>query len=120
MNLRHFKRLVPVILVVGLAAASAFAKSGKRVLLSQSATLNGTTIPAGNYQIAWSANTSDPTVNFVQGKRTVASVQAKWADRDTKYPSTEVLYDNGNGGRTIVEIRLGGTSRALVFEDSAS
>lgn len=125
MNFRYLKRLVPVIVVVALAAASAFAKNGtkseKKVTLNQTAALNGSAIPAGSYNVTWSADTGDPTVSFVKGKETVASAQAKWVDRSTKYDENEVLYSNdSDGNRTIIEIRFAGMSRALVFGDSAS
>jgi hypothetical protein len=125
MNLRHFKRLVVAIGVVALVAASAFAKNGtkneKKLTINQTAALNGTSIPAGNYSVTWSADSGDPTVSFVKGKETVASAQAKWVDRSTKYDQNEVLYSNSNdGSKTIIEIRFAGMSRALVFGDSAS
>ena len=125
MNLRQFKRLVPVIVVVALAAASAFAKSGtkneKKLTINQAAALNGAAIPAGSYNVSWSADSGDPTVSFVKGKETLASAQAKWVDRGKKYDQNEVLYsNNSDGSRTIIEIRFAGMSRALVFGDSAS
>ena len=125
MNLRYFKRLVPVIVVVALAATAAFAKNGtkneKKVTINQAAALNGAAIPAGSYNVTWSAESGDPTVNFVKGKETIASAQAKWVDRSTKYDQNEVLYsNNGDGSRTIIEIRFAGMSRALVFGDSTS
>jgi hypothetical protein len=125
MNLRYVKRLVPVITVAGLIATSAFAKNGakneKKVTLSQTAALNGVAIPAGSYNVTWSAESGDPTVTFVKGKETVASAQARWVDRDTKYEQNQVLYsNNSDGSRTIIEIRFAGMNRALVFGDSAS
>lgn len=125
MNLRYLKRFVPVIVVVALAAASAFAKnstkSEKKLTINQAAALNGAAIPAGSYNVTWSSDSGDPTVSFVKGKETVASSQAKWVDRGTKYDQNEVLYSNGNdGNKTIIEIRFAGMSRALVFGDSTS
>jgi len=125
MNLRHVKRLVPVIVVAGLIATSAFAKNGakseKKVTLSQTAALNGVAIPAGSYNVTWSAESGDPTVTFVKGKEAVATAQARWVDRDTKYEQNQVLYsNNSDGSRTIIEIRFAGMNRALVFGDSAS
>ncbi|HXJ96851.1 MAG TPA: hypothetical protein VMT20_28755 [Terriglobia bacterium] len=125
MNLRYVKRLVPVIVVAGLITTSAFAKSGakseKKVTLNQTAALNGAAIPAGSYSVTWSADNGDPTVTFVKGKETVATAQAKWEDRDTKYEQNQVLYsNNSDGSKTIIEIRFAGMNRALVFGDSAS
>jgi len=121
MSLRFTKRLLPLIVVLALATASAFAKDQHNLTLRHGASINGTTVAAGNYKITWSAESGDPTVNFVKGKENVASAQAKWVDRDTKYSNDQVVYSNDGGtAPKIVEIRFAGKSQVLVFEDSAS
>jgi hypothetical protein len=121
MSLRFVKHLVPVIVVLALAAASAFAKDQHNITLRHGASLNGTTIAAGSYKVTWSAESGDPTVNFIKGKESVASAQAKWVERNTKYDSDQVVYSNQDGSAPkILEIRFAGKSQALVFEDSAS
>ena len=121
MSLRSFARLAPVILVVVLAAASAFAKDQRNITLKHPASVNGTAVPAGSYKVTWSAESGDPTVNFIKGKETVASAQAKWVDRNSKYDNDSVLYSTeSDGSQKIIEIRFAGKSQVLVFEGSAS
>jgi len=122
MSLRFMKQIAPLVLVFALATASAFAKDQHSITLRHGASINGTTVGAGSYKVTWSAESGDPTVNFVKGKENVASAQAKWVERNTKYSSDQVVYSNdGNGGAPkIVEIRFAGKSQALVFEESAS
>lgn len=120
MNLRLRKLLTPAILLVVLCAASAFAKNGKHVTFNKDIAINGTTLAAGSYGVTWSAESGDPTINFVKGKQTVATVQAKWVDRGAKYDSDSVVYtDGGNGSRSIAEIRFAGMSQVLVFGDAS-
>jgi hypothetical protein len=121
MSLRFKKLFVPLIMVLALAAASAFAKDQRTVTLKHEASLNGTTVAAGSYKVTWSAESGDPTVNFVKGKENVATAQAKWVDRDTKYDTDQVVYSNDGGGAPkIVELRFAGKSQVLVFDDSMS
>ena len=121
MSLRFFKRFIPMVMVLALATVSAVAKDQHNVTLRHNASLNGTAVAAGSYKVTWSAESGDPTVNFVKGKESVASAQAKWVDRSTKYDSDQVVYSNDGGSAPkIVEIRFAGKSQVLVFEDSAS
>jgi hypothetical protein len=121
MSLRFTKHLVPLILVLALAAASAFARDQHNLTLRHGASINGTTIAAGSYKVTWSAESGDPTVNFVKGKESVATAQAKWVERNTKYDNDQVVYSNDGGAAPkIMELRFAGKSQVLVFEDSAS
>jgi hypothetical protein len=121
MSLRFKKLFVPLIMLLALAAVSAFAKDQRNITLKHQASLNGTTVAAGSYKVTWSAESGDPTVNFVKGKDNIATAQAKWVDRNTKYDSDQVVYSNDGGGAPkIVELRFAGKSQVLVFEDSAS
>jgi hypothetical protein len=121
MSLRFLKRLVPLMVVLALATVSALAKDQHSITLRHNASLNGTAVAAGSYKVTWSAENGDPTVNFVKGKENVASAQAKWVDRNTKYDSDQVVYSNDGGSAPkIVEIRFAGKSQVLVFEDSTS
>jgi hypothetical protein len=115
------KRLIPLFMVLALATASAFAKDHHNVTLRHGASINGTTVAPGQYKVTWSAETGDPTVNFIKGKESVASAQAKWVERNTKYGNDQVVLQNdGDGAPKILEIRFAGRSQVLVLEDSAS
>lgn len=119
MNLRLQKLVAPAILLVVLVAGSAFAKS-KHVTLNKAVDVNGATLVAGSYNVTWSAPGGDPTVSFMKGKKTLASEQAKWVDRGTKYENDAVIYsNNGDGASHIIEIRFAGMRQALVFGDAS-
>jgi len=121
MNVRILKRLTPVILLAALMAGTAFAKDHATITLGQTASINGTTLPQGNYKVAWVSHSPQATVTFSQGKEKVATAEGKWVDRSTKYDSDQVLYSNdGAGPKKVIEIRFAGMSQALVFGDSDS
>jgi hypothetical protein len=121
MSLRSMKRLIPFIVVLALATTFAFAKDHHNVTLRHGAFINGTDVAPGEYKVTWSAETGDPTVNFIKGKESVASAQAKWVERNAKYDRDEVVLQNDvRGAPKILEIRFAGKSQVLVFENAAS
>jgi hypothetical protein len=119
MDARSFKRLAPVLVIFVLTAASAFAKNDKnerRLTLNHAVSVNGTTIPAGTYKVAWVSHSPEATVTFLNGQKAVATSAATWVDRGTPYQDDAVVYSaDSDGSRSIVEIRFKGMSKALVF-----
>lgn len=93
-----------------------FANESRPVALSHDVVLGGTTLPAGRYVARWHAHSPRATVEFVRDNKVVLSTEARFEDRGKKYPSTTVVYDTApNGIRTLLEIRLGGSSKVLMF-----
>jgi hypothetical protein len=117
MNIR--KNLGTSILSVALLLASGIpgiAKDSRTVALTHAVVLSGTTLPAGKYVVRWEAQGPRTTVEFARDHEVVLSTACKFEDRGKKYPSNTVVYDTASGGTiTISEIRLGGSSGVLVF-----
>jgi len=100
-----------------LASVSAFAENSTSVALSSSVSLNGTLIKAGRYSLTWEQHSPDATVTFSDGKKAVATARGRIVDRGIKYRRNMVVDNrNPDGSRVIVEIRLGGTTQAIVFD----
>jgi hypothetical protein len=61
-----------------LFSATAFAgNAGKKNLhLDKNVTIEGKTLPAGDYKVEWTGTGSDVKVNILKGKETVATVSA--------------------------------------------
>ena len=89
--------------VMTLSAASTY-----KVSLHQDATVNGKQVKAGDYKIEVKDNN---TAVLKQGKTTV-EVPVKTETAQSKFPSTQVQYTDGNN---LQEIRVGGTNTKLVF-----
>ena len=99
-----------VFLIAAAMSAAAAAESYK-VTLFQESIVNGTTLKPGDYKVI----VADNMATITAGKNKVeAPVKVETAD--SKFPTTSVRYQNGDGKYRVKEIRLGGTATKLVFE----
>jgi hypothetical protein len=94
-----------------LAFASASAKSF-RVTLFQPTVMAGTELKPGEYKL----NVENDKVVMTDGKQSVESA-VKVEQAPSKFSTTSVRYASGEGKNRVQEIRLGGTTMKLVFND---
>jgi len=108
-------------LVLFLMAVPGMAKDSKLVTMPYSASINGTQLSAGDYQVSWVSHSPEATVTFKQGKQVSATVEGTVVERPNRYESSSVLYSNNpDGSRTVMEIRFAGTNKVLTFGSPAS
>jgi hypothetical protein len=103
-----------VVAIALFVAVSAGAKSKdyKSVLLHYDATVAGSHLASGDYNIEWNTH----TVSFLHGSKVVATVEGKIVDRGTRYGANQVVYGaDANGARSIQEIRFQGSSEVIEF-----
>jgi hypothetical protein len=98
------------VLSLALFAFAANAATYK-VTLSQTSTLKGTELKAGEYKL----DVKDAKVTVTSGKTSV-DIPAKVESVDQKFETTSVRY-LGTEKPKITEIRIGGTKTKLVFND---
>jgi hypothetical protein len=98
-----------MILLALSVSAVAGAKSFK-VTLFQPSTVGASELQPGEYKL----DLNGSKVVITNGKKT-AEAEVKVEASDTKFNSTTVRYENGNGSYRVQEIRLGGTKTKLVF-----
>lgn len=104
------KKLLLSFATVALAVASA--ASSYRITLFQPSIVAGTELKPGDYKVTL----TDNKVVIKSGKTSVeATVKTETAD--SKFSSTTVRYSNGDGKYRLQEIRLGGTTTKLIFEN---
>jgi hypothetical protein len=73
-------------------------------------------VPAGPCVISWESYSPDAIVKIDNNKDPDVSVQGKWLKQGTKYGQDAVGYrKNGDGSRTLIEIRFSGMTQTLVF-----
>ena len=118
------RKVLGVLILAAVASLTASArgssKPSKTFTVDQAASLKGTNLSPGSYKVSWETHSSEATVTVASTKdgKVVATVPAKIVDRGVKYDRNAVVYDEGaNGSRVISEIRLAGTTEALVFSD---
>jgi cell division protein FtsN len=93
-----------------------FERGSRSFAFGSGLTLNGTHVPDGDCIISWESYSPDANVEFVKRDSVVATADGKWVKRDVKYWDDAYVYrKNGDGSRTLLEIRFGGMSQALVF-----
>jgi len=113
-------RLMTVLALALAVAGLALAKDSKKVKLEYPASIHGTQLAAGQYEVSWETHSPEATVTFKLQKNVVATAEGKMVQRANKFETNSVLYStNPDGSRTIMEIRFGGTNQVLIFGESS-
>jgi hypothetical protein len=103
------KKFVLVFAVLALAVASA---ENYKVTLSQSSTVKGNPLKAGEYRL----NLENTKCTLKNGKQSV-EVPVKVETVEKKFDTTTIRYRSEGEKPSISEIRIGGTKTKLVFEE---
>jgi len=105
-----------VLALAVLASTVAFAgnKPGS-LYLSDAAQVNGKQLPAGNYNVKWEGSGPEVQVQFLQGKKVVASAPAKVEQTPSKPSKDAAVIETASGSRSLVEARFAGKNYKLVF-----
>ena len=113
-------------LILGLAvllASSAFASNSNKgsLQLSDPASIGGTQLKAGNYDVKWDGEGANVQVNVLKGSKVVATVPAHLIDLADK-PSNDsaVVKKNADGTESIAEIHFSGKKQALAIGNNTS
>jgi hypothetical protein len=97
-----------------------YEKGSRTFTLPSTLTLNGTRMPVGLYFISWDSYVPDVFVKFEKDSSVLATAEGKWVRRPVRYEDDAIVYrKNGDGSRTLLEIRFAGMSQALVFGKSS-
>jgi hypothetical protein len=107
------KKALFATLVLGLATA--YAGSSYRVTLYRSTVVNGTELKAGDCKV----ELHDNKIVLKQGKTTAESA-VKVETSAQKYLSTSVGYTGEGSGNELQELRLGGTTTKVIFDQAAT
>jgi hypothetical protein len=96
----------------------AFERGSRTVALRSGLTLNGGRIDIGDCVISWESYMTDTSVKFTQGEYVVATADGQWVKRGVRYTRDEYVYRrNGDGSKTLLEMRFSGMNQALVFNN---
>ena len=104
-----------------LLSTSAFARpKSESITLYQDATVNGTSLPAGDYVVKYDVDGSNAQVKFMKGGKEVASANGQVKTLGKKPNSTQVVLNNAGSARNISEIDFGGKDTAISFESAGA
>jgi hypothetical protein len=99
-----------------LMTVSAFAGSANKgsLQLLDPVTVNGKSLPAGEYSLQWDGSGSNVQLSVLKGKNVVATTPAQLVNLD-RSPSNgaAIIKSNADGTRSLAEIRFGGKKYAL-------
>jgi hypothetical protein len=115
------KALLPPALILLIAISPLCAKkiSPRPFQLRDAVFLNGAEIPAGIYELTWESHGSNARVTLSKDGHFVATAPAVWAKNGIKYAEDEALLRvNSDGSKSLIEIRIAGTPRAIVFANT--
>ena len=94
------------------AVSMAAAAQTHRVTLFQETLVNGTTLKPGEYKVI-----VDNGKAVLEKGKSRAEAQVNIETAGSKFSSTTIGYQNGDGQYRLKEIRLGGTNTKLVFSN---
>jgi hypothetical protein len=117
------KALLPPALILFLAMSPVWAKKipPRPFQLRDTVLLNGAEIPPGTYELTWESHGSTARVTLRKNGQFVATAPAVWAKNGVKYGEDEALLRvNSDGSKSLIEIRIAGTPRAIVFANTDS
>ena len=98
------------------AGAAAQPEDSRNVLLHHDATVGGSHLVSGKYNIKWQTHSTEATVSFIKEGKVVATAVVKVVDRGKNFPADQVVYNQtANGGQVIQEIRFKGSSEVIEF-----
>ena len=95
-----------------LALALASAAVNYKVTLFQPSMINGTELKPGDYKLELKDNKA-----VLKSGKSVVEANVKVENAAKKFDSTSVRYSNAEGKLKIQEIRLGGTTSKIVFDN---
>ncbi len=111
-------------LLLGLAlllATSAFAANKGSLSVQEPLTINGTQLKPGDYKVEWDGNGPSVEVSITQGKKVIAKVPAHMVSLETPSPSdAAVVKSNGDGTKSLSEVRMSGKKFALALGEEAA
>jgi hypothetical protein len=110
--------LVPALIVL-LASIPVWAKKNppRQFMLRDLVILNGAQVPAGLYELTWETHGSTAGVTLRKDGQFVATAHGAWVKNGIKFTEDAALLRvNFDGTKSLIEIRIAGESRAIVFD----
>ncbi len=104
-----------------LLAASAFAANKGSLTVQEPLTVNGTQLKPGDYKVQWDGNGPSVELSITQGKKVIAKVPAHMVNLDQPSQNdAAVVKNNGDGSKSLSEVRLSGKKFALAVGEETT
>ena len=104
-----------------LLATSALAANKGSLQVQEPINVNGTRLAPGDYKVAWDGAGPSVELSILQGKKVITKVPAHMVDLGKASPNdAAVVKSNGDGTKTLSEVRLNGKKFALAVGEEAA
>jgi hypothetical protein len=115
------KALLLPALILLLTSTAVWAKKNppRPFMLRDLVFLNGAQVPAGTYELTWETYGSTARATLWKDGQFVVSAPGAWVKNGVKFTEDAALLRvNSDGTRSLIEIRIAGAARAIVFDHS--
>jgi len=116
-----FKSLIFLILILLGASIPTLAKKNppRPFQLREEVILNGAQVPAGLYELIWETQGAKARVTLQKDGKFVATAEGNYVKSGMKFiQDAAVLRENPDGTQSLIEIRIAGSSNAIVLNSS--
>jgi hypothetical protein len=111
-------------LFLGLAlllVTSVFAANKGSLSVQEPVMVAGTKLPAGDYKVQWEGTGPSVELSITQGKKVIAKVPAQIVNLEQPSSSdAAVVKKNGDGSKSLSEVRLSGKKFAIAVGEEAA
>lgn len=98
-------------------AAVAASRNSESVTFAEPVVVQGTQVPAGDYKVQWEGNSGSVQVNFLQGKRVIATAPAEISSGKSEYNGA---VETKNDNNTSVLEAIDWSKQSLRFQQPSS
>lgn len=114
--MKLFKASTLVLVSALVLATTALAANKGSLNLSEPVNISGTQLKAGSYSVHWEGNGPNVELKIMRGKQLVASSPARLVDLSSSANNDAAVFkNNGDGSRSLSEIRFYGKKQALAI-----
>ena len=89
-------------------------KNSANVTFTQTVTVNGASVPPGDYHVVWQGTGPSVEASILQGKKVVASAPATLVDAKSQYDGAVETSDGNNNSKVLEAIDW--SKRSLRFD----
>jgi len=104
-----------------LLATGAFAADKGSLELNSPASIGGKQLAAGDYRLTWQGDGPTVQLSVLKGNKVVVTTRARVVNVDHPSERNEsVVTQDGNGSRSLAEIRLSGRKYVLAIDEDTA
>jgi len=117
---RNAIRFALLVFALTLSIGAFAREKSESISLFQNVTVNGTTVPAGDYVVKYDIEGSNAQVKFTQNGKEIASTNGQVKTLSKKPVRNQVFLNTAGDSRTISEIEFGGKDTAITFDSAGA